>query len=378
MNTHAHYFRIGVFVIAAVALGVAGIIILGGNALFQNRVLIETYIDESIQGLDVGAMVKYRGVQVGNIKEMTFVHKVYRTDTRYVMIRATIDPDLFGEKTESDIYKRMKKEIDERGLRIRWSAQGLTGTAYLELDYFDPERNPPLPIKWIPQSLYIPSAISAMGRLSGAVEQVFKMIEESNFEEILINFGVLVKNLNEQVKGANIAGLRDEAANLLKGVGETNKRIQEILAKPEFDKIPEDASAAVAGARRVIEDSQPSVAETLKSLGDASKKLERVADTLNGLVQGEAARRSMGNLAEAVDNITSASADLPETVARLNRTLRRADGLIANQQENIQAIVENLRLISQNLADLTARAKEYPSGVLFGAPPAQGAPPQQK
>ena len=66
MDSEARYFKLGAFVLVAVGIAVAAIVVLGAGTLFQKRFTVETYMDESIQGLDVGAPVKYRGVRIGD------------------------------------------------------------------------------------------------------------------------------------------------------------------------------------------------------------------------------------------------------------------------------------------------------------------------
>ena len=41
---------------------VVGVVVLGGGALFRRTVIFETYLQESVQGLDIGSPVRYRGV----------------------------------------------------------------------------------------------------------------------------------------------------------------------------------------------------------------------------------------------------------------------------------------------------------------------------
>ena len=48
------YFKIGLFVISAILIGISGVIALGLGSIFQKKNLAETYIEESVQGLDVG------------------------------------------------------------------------------------------------------------------------------------------------------------------------------------------------------------------------------------------------------------------------------------------------------------------------------------
>jgi len=54
MSRQPHYFAIGLFILAAMGLTVTGVIILGGSALSSPDYYLETYVNESVQGLDVG------------------------------------------------------------------------------------------------------------------------------------------------------------------------------------------------------------------------------------------------------------------------------------------------------------------------------------
>ena len=70
MATEAHKLQVGVFVIAASVLGVAAIIWLGASRYFEDTETMATYFAESVQGLDPGSAVKYRGVPSGRVKHI--------------------------------------------------------------------------------------------------------------------------------------------------------------------------------------------------------------------------------------------------------------------------------------------------------------------
>ena len=64
------YFKIGLFVIGATIIAIFGVVALGVGTVFKTKNLVETYIEESVQGLDVGSPVKFRGVLVGKVDEV--------------------------------------------------------------------------------------------------------------------------------------------------------------------------------------------------------------------------------------------------------------------------------------------------------------------
>ncbi len=74
MSAQANFFKIGLFVIGATIALVFLLVMLGAGRIFQSKILMETYFNESVQGLEVGSKVKYRGVIVGEVKSIGFTY----------------------------------------------------------------------------------------------------------------------------------------------------------------------------------------------------------------------------------------------------------------------------------------------------------------
>jgi len=51
MSANTNYFKLGVFVLCAIGILIAAIIVLSSGLLGSDAILLETYIDESVQGL---------------------------------------------------------------------------------------------------------------------------------------------------------------------------------------------------------------------------------------------------------------------------------------------------------------------------------------
>src|ERR1700680_4443063 len=80
MSAQANFFKLGLFVIGATVVLVLLLLILGSGRWFQSKVAIETYLNESAQGLEVGSKVKYRGVVVGEVTKIGFTYTKYQLD----------------------------------------------------------------------------------------------------------------------------------------------------------------------------------------------------------------------------------------------------------------------------------------------------------
>jgi phospholipid/cholesterol/gamma-HCH transport system substrate-binding protein/paraquat-inducible protein B len=348
MSAKANYFKIGLFVIIATVMAVMGLIILGAGALFQKKTLMESYFEESVQGLEVGSPVKFRGVAIGNVDLITLVGTEYDTALPYVLVRVGLTSRVWqGKPTQ---VGDLTKEIDQ-GLRVRLAFQGLTGTAYLEADYLDPERNLPLEIDWTPRYCYIPSAPSTITRLSEALDRIMRKLEQVNIESITKGVEISLRAFTKATEDFDIKEINAQAHELLVDLRETNNLIARALKGERLESILSDTSSTLASARRIVEGAEPSLAQFPSALAEASKNIEAFTKRL--------------------DNV---SQELPDAFSRLREVLRGIDNLLSSQQQDIAITVRNIRAASENLKELTENARKYPAQVLFGEPPSPVSP----
>jgi phospholipid/cholesterol/gamma-HCH transport system substrate-binding protein len=339
------YFKIGIFVISAVVIGIIGVVVLGVGTIFQKKSIVETYIDESVQGLDVGSPVKFRGVPVGRVEQISLTSAEYSTKREYVVVRMSISSNMFQFQVNDPKSEQLKEALD-RGFRIRIAPQGLTGVAYLEADYLDPERNPPLEIDWQPYYPYIPSTRSRITQLSEAVERILRNFSDIDIAQLSQTIDKSLVAMTKLAENANLDKIGGQANALLNELRETNRQINALVSNPELKTAIADASASAGRARQIIERAEKPVNQMLTDLPQATESLSRL-----------------------VKRLDSVATDLPETSGQLRQTIQRMNRLIANQQRDIEKTMDNLRAVSENMKEITDNSKKYPSQVLFGAPP---------
>jgi phospholipid/cholesterol/gamma-HCH transport system substrate-binding protein/paraquat-inducible protein B len=296
----------------AVLLLLAGLFLLGMRDMFRTEWLVETYFDSSVQGLEVGSPLKYLGVKVGSVKEIGFVYEDYDTKKGYVLVRMAIDPSSMGagdEKvTDAEIRNELKDDI-AKGFRIKLASQGITGVGYLEAGTYDPRRNPPLSIDWTPRYPFIPSSRSTIQRVSSSLDAVMENLREVDFAAV-------------------------------------SKRSETLLASVE-NVVTTD------------------VQNVLQNLNAASESMPASVDELTQTLE-DVIRR---DIQPAVSNIAVATRGLPQLMQNFQTTVRRLNLWVADKQASLDEALENMRLISGNIEDLTDNARDYPSQVLFGNPP---------
>ncbi len=139
MSKKASPTRIGAFVVLSFLLLVAGIVIFGGGALFSNKNTAIVYFEGSLQGLNVGAPVAYRGITIGEIKEI-----LLDVDAATYQIRVPVLISLSPDKVIKIEGRDNKGQIPDvntfliamcdRGLRATLKSQSLlTGKLYIDL-----------------------------------------------------------------------------------------------------------------------------------------------------------------------------------------------------------------------------------------------------
>jgi ABC-type transporter Mla subunit MlaD len=321
MSTQANFFKLGVFVIAGVVCGLLGLVFLSVGQYLHEPMLIETYLDQSVQGLERGSVVKYRGVEIGRVQQIDFTRTRYEqqkpegTRKPYILIEVAVDQNAVTPMGEEKFETFLKAEIS-RGLRFRLNAQGITGLSYLELDYVDAFRYPQLDVPWRSENLYIPSAPGTLTKLLSSVEQVFRKLELVDLGLVLTNLNRLLTTAETQIRGADLASINAQATQLLAELRDSNRALQGILKDPQWSAVPATAVATL-----------------------------------------EDVRGKLGHL------------DLEGTVARMERVLETAEEFLAGKESDLATTLTNLRVLTENLRAVSELVKAQPSSLLFGAPP---------
>ncbi|HEX3035987.1 MAG TPA: MlaD family protein [Thermodesulfobacteriota bacterium] len=321
MSRKANYYKIGVFVIIGFIIIVAGIIVFGAGKFFRKKDTIETYFDQSVQGLNVGAPLKLKGVPIGSVSDISFVFNHYKTEYNYVLVRAEIYPDMVGPRLsrggilDEEQRKKLVTRMIQKGLRLELSSQGITGVAFLNMVQLDPERYPKLPIDWKPEYLYIPSSPGTLTLITEAIEDLTQKIGTIDIKAITDKIDQLLTTTNKAVEDAQIATVSQD--------------IQKLLVS-----------------------------------------LESNSESLHSILEGKEIRQSLKDFARTMEKVNAASEELPRTISELSKSINEINRFTSAQRLHLDAIFEDIKTSSENLRELTDTAKRYPSWVLFGNPPA--------
>jgi paraquat-inducible protein B len=378
MSKQANYFKIGLFIIAGVGLILAGVVALGTASLFEDTTTVETYFQESVQGLSEGSPVKFRGVQIGQVERIMFTYNKYHPDVPlperkpYVLVEFSVSPRGLGG-VQGEPAARVLQQMVERGLRVSLGYQGLTGLAYLELDIVsDPSQYPRLDIDWERPEYYIPSYPSTIAQVSESLQSIMQMIRDIKnvpFAEIGDGIDKLLKRISALESDADLAGTTRKATKLLEDTTEVVDRIRKMLDAEGVSDMPADAAAAVARARSLLERANKDLPELLDNLKKASEQLQEVAGRADKILKDRRIAAGIEDAAGAAGDLRDATEDLPETMGELRKALRSAARMIVRQESDVQALMRELQTISKRLNRLSEDLTRHPSRLLFSDPP---------
>ena len=260
MEREGHYFKVGLFIL----LALGGILAFftwaktNGDADHSRRYLL--YFNESVNGLNKGGAIKYRGVQVGQIEKIAIDPKI---STR-IVVTAVIS-------NQAPVHQ---------GTVAMLKYQGLTGTIYVELNN---QREQAPALETAEDELYpvIPTVPSDLQRVvDKTADMVSKLSEIADKAKLLFtdeNIAAFNTSMMNLRKTTDVLAKNDERINKML---EDSSRAMQSLAElsAQISTLTREASPGIKqfstdGLRqtnRLISESR----ETVRDIGDLSKELK--------------------------------------------------------------------------------------------------------
>lgn len=291
MSHSSNKTAIGIFTVVFGVLLVASIIFFGKFSFNRDKTQFVIYFSDSLNGLDVGSAVKFKGVKVGSVKRIRMQLDGSRAEDLSVPVVIEVDhantstpsENLTGEKLDAAILQ---------GLRARLQLTSVvTGLLYVDLDFM-----PGTPIILhreaeafgIPEIPTVPSNTSQMMK---AVSTILQDLSNAKFSE-----------LSAQLK-------------------QTAERINRGLAEIEFKKINDNVVRLTDTAAGLLEDPE------LKSAIANTNRLIRNIDELSAGIAGQ--------IDPAAREVKRSLAELRSTLSEINLAVQNFRALVSPRQGSV-------------------------------------------
>lgn len=310
-------YKLGLFVVSALVSLFVVLFILEGRNLFEPKMIIETYFDESVSGLDVGAPVRFRGITAGEVVSIELSDAIYESEVprenrkSYVVVRSEITG---AKKTVAEWNMSVQVAI-ERGLRATTQLAGITGQQFLSFDFVSADKG--LIFDWTPEYPYVPSTKSSTGKIVSGIQSLIDHLDEADINKLVSNINTLIATLNTTIGKVDVESLNIELIELLNNTNHMVKNVDGVVSDTEIKAI-------------------------ISSVAQVSKKLN---STLNK------------------------GGELNQLVSDLDRAAVRLDVIMADNQSDINYVIKDLRVTVENLKEFSETLKSQPSSIIFSSEP---------
>lgn len=298
-------FFIGAFLLSGVVLLAAGLLLLSRDSLLSRPVEYVVYFTGALDGLDVGADVTYRGVKVGNVRQINLSYDRQLNDV-VMPVTLRINSESARSRNKESGFDHSIERLIERGLRAQLQTPSLlTGKAIVALDFF-PGQQGYIRDPHIIDLPAIPTVPSRIDEIADVLRDVAKGFKEMPLKETLeaanktlLAFERLASAPETQ---AGLHSLSASLANFEKISLQLQQRLPRMLdnvqnGSAELKHALVDVRHAAQSARDALQqmdgmvsDSRRSLGpqselqyellQSLQDLGQASKALQRTAESL--------------------------------------------------------------------------------------------------
>ena len=203
MSTATNRWKLGLFVVLGHFLGLGALIWLGAQNFERESYEIVTYVDEAVQGLDIGSAVKIRGVPVGGVTTIRLADQ----DHRHVEITC----EIFSDLLDRDLYAGENGSFFSENIRAKITAAGITGAKYVLLDFFDEERDAVAELPFDPPTNYVPSVPSTLKSLEEGIREILDTLPT-----ILTDAVETMDRLKEILVRLDVESMAAEAERIMK------------------------------------------------------------------------------------------------------------------------------------------------------------------
>jgi phospholipid/cholesterol/gamma-HCH transport system substrate-binding protein len=312
-------FTVGLFVIIGFSLVIVAVVWLGMSNYLEKGKFYVAFFDESVQGLDKDSPVKYRGVAIGRVHQISVA-----SDANLIQVVLKIDAPM---ELESDIVAQLK-------------SVGITGIMYIELERRakdEPNLSPT--VTFATKYPVIATRPSGIKKLFEAIQDAVNQFNQLDIDGLSRKLQTIFENLNTAVENARV------------------------------DTLAADMRLTLAQARNILDPGKwNGLMAALETAGRTLPQLtDKAGQTVDQLDTILSENRAVLN--EALQNFNAATLQADAFLADGRHFLAEERQDLEILQHRLAITLENLELASGNLNRLTEMVAAHPAQLLLGTPP---------
>ena len=311
MSKPVNKTAVGAFVVVFAALLFACVVFFGRASFGNDSTQYVIYLRDSVNGLDIGSAVKFKGVKVGSVKAVKLHLEGQRSDDLAVPVIIEIE----HSSATGDYDREKLLAAIRQGLRARVQLTSVvTGLLYVELDFF-------------------PGTVAVFRGNPDIIDLPEIPTIPSNTTEMMKAVSTILKD----VSAADFAGLSAQ-------LRETAKRLESGFAEIEFKKINDNVVRITDSAATILEDPE------LRLLAANVNALIREIDAISASVSAQAepvAQEIRTSLVELRDTLS----EIGGAVSAFRSALSPAQGSLGQELGDVLVQLDDAARSVRALAD---------------------------
>jgi phospholipid/cholesterol/gamma-HCH transport system substrate-binding protein len=298
---------IGAFVVASFAILVVALVVVGSGKFFRKPVRFLCMFQGNLNGLKVGAPVKVRGVQIGEVSAIELrllpSQGKMRPGMQGLRLPVFIDVDrsqlMSRGASGAALETNRLDELIQMGMRAQLDTESLlTGLLYIDLDL-----HPNTPVNYVtePGGPYreIPTVQTNLEQLQERLGHTLDKLEKIDFQALVVSITEAANSIKtltgspelkatlESLKGT-VANLNQALISARELLNNTNSKIGPLVAdlrqsSDEADKTMKDTRAALVSLQQTLDPDSPLAVRlnrALDQLSETGQSLEELTDYL--------------------------------------------------------------------------------------------------
>ena len=287
------HFWVGMSIVIVIAILIGLLCTVFTPNYFRPKTIVETYFTESVNGLSPGAPVKFKGIDIGKVTEISLSSKVYPDD--HISL---FSPDASVAVVRMIVYidenqlKEQLPDLIQKGLRFQTELAGVTGTIYLAANFLNPATisltNEILEnIQHFLATLQniktkiddvTPDAVKTQStkELLTTLNNTVSMLDPDKLHTLLSNAENYVNSSHSILSKVDVARVN----SLLSELTKTTEKLNTTLHETKGSGLVTQLNKTISGADQAIVDNRYNIRELILNLKDISDNLKILSESL--------------------------------------------------------------------------------------------------
>jgi paraquat-inducible protein B len=301
MRVKTHPRLVGIFVLGAVAIGLAGVLLLTSQDFFAPKERYAVFFPGSVKGLAPGSPVTFRGVQIGEVSQVTPFVTGGEPPVQIEVVLEIRPTDVEAPEGGPNPFRNLAgadlaQALIDRGVRARLLTQSIiTGQRYIDLDFMPSERGRFTGLgRQYPE---LPTSLSSLEKLGEEAGDFLEKLASLPLDQVFSNANAAFARLDTLLASPNLDGFLANAGRSAQALEPTLVELRKTLENVNVvvQRLDSEMQRAGNTTRDTAEDLR-------KVLIRADSTLQRLEKAFNGVEDTQfQALRTMNDMSRTLE-----------------------------------------------------------------------------